>query len=77
MNLQSFGTTIVLVLRLPLWSPWESWGKVTFGCSFHGEAQSILLGGEWCLIPKVAGRVKFMFKVVPTKFVAPFSFNLH
>jgi hypothetical protein len=42
MSIQSFGTTRLLVLGLPLRNPWESEGKVTFGCSPRGEAQSIL-----------------------------------
>ncbi len=50
---------------------------MTFGCSPHGEAQNILQGEEWCLLPKVVGRVKLMFKVVLVKFVAPLPFNLH
>ncbi len=50
---------------------------MTFGFSPHREAQSILYGREWCLFPKVAGRVKLVFEVVPTKLIAPFPFDLH
>jgi hypothetical protein len=39
MNIQSFGTTKSLNFGTPTW---ESQGKVTFGCSPHGEAHSIL-----------------------------------
>jgi hypothetical protein len=56
---------------------WESQGKVTFGCRLHKEAQSILWGGEWCLLPKVASCVKLMLEVVLIKFVAPLPLNLH
>jgi len=31
--------------------PWESWEKVSFGCSLHGELQRILYGGRWWLPP--------------------------
>jgi len=55
----------------------ESQGKMTFGCSPRGEAQSILQGKEWCLFPKFVGCVKLVLKVVPTKFVASLSYNLH
>jgi len=51
--------------------------KMPFGCSFHGEAKNILQGGEWCLLPKVAIRVKLVFEVFPTKAIAPLAFNLH
>jgi len=54
---------------------WECSGKVTFGCSPYGEAQS--KEGSDASFPKVVGRVKFMLEVVPTKFAAPLSFNLH
>jgi hypothetical protein len=30
---------------------WESWEKVSFGCSFGGELQRILYGGRWWLPP--------------------------
>jgi hypothetical protein len=35
--------------------PWESWEKVPFGCSLHGELQRILYGGRWWL-PSNLGR---------------------
>ncbi len=56
---------------------WESRGKVTFGCNPYGEAQSILYGGEWCLLPKVVSHVDLVFEIVPTKSIAPFPFDLH
>jgi hypothetical protein len=56
---------------------WERQGKVTFGCSPHGKAQSILWGGESCLLPKVAARVKLMLEVVFIKSATPFPLDLH
>jgi len=56
---------------------WESWENLTFGCGLNRKAQSILYGGEWCLLPKVVGRVKLVFEVVPIKSIVPLSFNLH
>ncbi len=60
--------------RTPIW---ESWGKVTFRCSSYGKTQNILLGREWCLLPKVVGHVKLVLEVVPTKSTPIFPFNLH
>jgi len=50
---------------------------MTFGCGPNREAQNILYGGEWCLLPKVAGYVKLVLEVVPTKSTTPLSFDLH
>jgi hypothetical protein len=47
-----------------------------FGCSPHGESQSILKGRE-CLLPKVAGCVKLVLEIVPTKSTTSLEFNLH
>jgi hypothetical protein len=33
--------------------PWESWDKKPFRCGCHGEAQSILYGGRWWLLPNL------------------------
>jgi hypothetical protein len=40
LNLKNFGTTT-----------WESWDKMTFGCSSRGQAQRILQGGRWWVPP--------------------------
>jgi hypothetical protein len=74
MSFQSFETIRVPVLGLPLGNPRE---EMTLGCNPHGEAQSILQGGEWCLLPNVVGCVKLVLEVVPTKSTTPFPFNLH
>jgi hypothetical protein len=55
---------------------WESRGKVTFGCNPCEEAQSILYGGEWCLLPKVVGCVDLVFEIILTKSVAPFPLTI-
>jgi hypothetical protein len=39
-NRDNFGTPL-----------WESWEKMTFGCSLHGRMQRILYGGRWWLPP--------------------------
>jgi hypothetical protein len=41
------------------------------------SSQKAYNGGEWCLLPKVAGHVKLVLKVVFIKFIAPFPFDLH
>jgi hypothetical protein len=74
MSVQSLGRTRIVVFGIQFW---ESQGKVTFGCSPHKKAYNILYGGEWCLLPKVASRVKLVLKFVFIKFIAPFPFNLH
>jgi hypothetical protein len=50
---------------------------VIFRCSSYGKTQNILLGREWCLLPKVVGHVKLVLEVVPTKSTPIFPFNLH
>jgi hypothetical protein len=40
-NRDNFGTSL-----------WESWEKVSFGCSLSGELQRILYGGRWWLPPR-------------------------
>jgi hypothetical protein len=55
---------------------WESKVKVSFRCNPHGESHNKLQGGEWCLFPKVMGRVKLVHEVVLTKSTTPLAFNL-
>ncbi len=33
---------------------WKSWDKRPLGCGPHGELQSILYGGRWCLPPSLS-----------------------
>ncbi len=50
-------------------------GKSDIGCSPRKEAQSILWGGEWYLLPKVASCVKLVLQVVLTKSIACFHWT--
>jgi hypothetical protein len=74
MSIQSFKTKRVPSLGLPLGNPKK---KMSFGCSPHKKSHNILQGGEWCLFPKVVGRVKLVLEVVPIKSTTPLAFNLH
>ncbi len=58
MNAQSFETTIVPILGLPLKTPtWGSKGKVPFGCSPHGVTK-YSTGRGVVLPPKGCGPCK-------------------
>jgi hypothetical protein len=64
MNIQSFGTIRILASRFPLRSHEEKWHFNVVPMEGH---KIYYKGGGWCLLPKVASRVKLMFEVVFTK----------
>jgi hypothetical protein len=54
---------------------WESRDKMTFGCRVRGEAQKILLGGRWWLLPSSGCDESCEFVFVRGLFVHQKCFN--
>jgi len=74
MNIQSFGTSRIPILGLPLGSHEE---KLHLNVVLVERRKIYYREGNGGLIPKVVGHVKFMPEVIPIKFIAPLPFNLH
>jgi hypothetical protein len=73
MNIQNFGIIKVLILGLPF----GSLGKKCHLDIAHVDSRCVYYRQGVVPLPNdISGRVKLMFEVILTKFIAPRAFNL-